>query len=150
MIRREMIWVLGIVAAGLPAAAVYAGAASSTADGKSASQAASAVSQPVQLAQAGSSEEQDRGDDSEWKEPSADDLKKIAKLPEADQRLAKSQRLCPVSGEPLGSMGVPPKIVLKNQPVFLCCKGCIDGAKENPDETLKKVAELKKAKKPKQ
>ena len=77
-------------------------------------------------------------------------MKNIQKLPKADQDLAKAQRQCPITREPLGSMGVPVKILLKKQPVFLCCKGCIDEAKEKPNETLKKVAELKKAKKPKQ
>ena len=37
-------------------------------------------------------------------------------------------------------MGVPVKITLRGQTVFLCCKGCVDKAKRNPDETLKKLA----------
>ena len=70
---------------------------------------------------------------------SADDLKNIEQLPEADRQLAIAQAICPVTGAALGSMGVPVKITLRGQPVFLCCKECIGKAKRNPDEMLKKV-----------
>jgi len=52
-------------------------------------------------------------------------LKNIAKLPPEDQKLALAQRICPVAGEPLGSMGVPIKIELECQVVFLFCKACV-------------------------
>ena len=68
----------------------------------------------------------------------------IAKLPEADRKIALEQKICPVENEPLGSMGVPVKITLKGQPVFLCCGGCKEAAQKDPEDTLKKVAELKK------
>jgi len=61
-------------------------------------------------------------------------------LPE-DQRLARAQKICPID-KPLGEMGKPVKIMLKGQPVFLCCVGCVKSAEADPDETLKKVAEL--------
>jgi len=48
----------------------------------------------------------------------------------------------------LGSMGVPYKVVLKGQPVLLCCPGCEGKAKDAPDETLEKVARLKSGKSP--
>ena len=38
-------------------------------------------------------------------------------------------------------MGVPVKITLRGQTVFLCCKGCVAKAKRSPEETLKKLAE---------
>ena len=44
-------------------------------------------------------------------------------------------------------MGVPEKIMLKDQPVFLCCDGCVAKAKANPEKTLATVAELIKANK---
>jgi hypothetical protein len=69
-----------------------------------------------------------------------DELKNIEQLPAEDRKLALEQRVCPVTGEPLGSMGVPVKITLRGQPVFLCCKGCTGAAKRNPDEILKKLA----------
>jgi hypothetical protein len=73
----------------------------------------------------------------------ADVKASLAKLSEEDQRLARSQKLCPVSDEPLGSMDVPIKLMIQEQPVFLCCKGCQKKALENPDGTLAKVKELK-------
>jgi hypothetical protein len=33
--------------------------------------------------------------------------------------------------------------MIKDQPVFLCCKGCQADALKHPEETLAKVAELK-------
>jgi len=74
--------------------------------------------------------------------PTGDDLKNIEQLPEADRRLALAQRICPVTGAALGSMGVPVKITLRGQPVFLCCKGCVGKAKRSPDEVLKKLADV--------
>jgi membrane fusion protein, copper/silver efflux system len=70
--------------------------------------------------------------------------KNLAQLSPEDQALAAHQKFCPVTGLMLGLMGVPVKVMLKNQPVFLCCPGCIEEAKSNPDRILKKVAELLK------
>lgn len=66
--------------------------------------------------------------------------KQLDKLPAGDRELAVAQVLCPITEEPLGSMGVPVKITLKGQPVFLCCKGCETDAVENADATLAKLA----------
>jgi membrane fusion protein, copper/silver efflux system len=74
-------------------------------------------------------------------EPTAEDLKNIEQLPEADRKLAIAQRVCPITGAVLGSMGVPVKITLRDQPIYLCCSGCVAKAQENPDETLKKIAD---------
>jgi Cu(I)/Ag(I) efflux system membrane fusion protein len=71
--------------------------------------------------------------------PEPDDLKNIEQLPEADRPLALKQRICPVTGAPLGSMGVPVKILLRGQTVFLCCKACVGKAKRSPEEMLKKL-----------
>jgi biotin carboxyl carrier protein len=40
-------------------------------------------------------------------------------------------------------MGPPIKIIVKGQPVFLCCKDCATDAQENPHQTLAKVDSLK-------
>jgi hypothetical protein len=67
-----------------------------------------------------------------------------AKLSPEDQRLVAAQEFCAVSTEKrLGSMGPPVKLVIKAQPVFLCCKNCQRQALANPDRTLAKVEELK-------
>ena len=74
------------------------------------------------------------------KTPSADDLKNIDQLPsEEDRRQAKAQAFCPVTGNPLGLMGVPVKITLRGKTVFLCCKACVGKAKADPEGTLKKL-----------
>lgn len=67
----------------------------------------------------------------------------FAQLSDEDRRLAEAQGYCAVAGKPLGSMGPPIKLMVKNQAVFLCCQGCENKAKSNPDKTLAKVAELK-------
>ena len=67
----------------------------------------------------------------------------FAKLSDEDRPLAEAQGYCAVTAEPLGSMGPPIKLVVNEQPVFICCKGCEKKAKSNPDKTLAKVAELK-------
>lgn len=69
----------------------------------------------------------------------------IAKLSAADQPLAETQLFCPIEeGSRLGSMGTPVKLMLDGKPVFLCCKGCEDAARENTKTTLAKVEEIKK------
>lgn len=71
--------------------------------------------------------------------PTPEELENIAQLSEGDRKPALAQRVCPITGAPLGSMGVPVKIVLQGKTVYLCCKGCIGKAKRNPDETLNKL-----------
>lgn len=63
----------------------------------------------------------------------------LAKLSPEDQALAEKQKVCPVSGEPLGAMGTPKKIEVKGQAVFICCEGCEEKLKANPDEYLAKL-----------
>lgn len=77
--------------------------------------------------------------------PDNEDIENINQLPEADRQQALAQGTCPVTGAVLGSMGVPIKITLRGQPVFLCCKGCIGKAKRSPDEMLKKLANAARA-----
>ncbi len=67
-----------------------------------------------------------------------------AKLDPADRALVEAQEWCVVSSdERLGSMGLPLKLDIKGQPVFVCCKGCKRKAEADPDKTLAKVEELK-------
>ena len=68
----------------------------------------------------------------------------LAKLNPEDRKLAEAQGYCAIeSDNRLGVMGVPYKIMIKDQPVFLCCKGCAKDAQKDPDKTLAKVKELK-------
>jgi hypothetical protein len=71
----------------------------------------------------------------------------FARLPGEDRRLAERQYWCPIlKNSRLGLMGTPVKVVLQEQPVFLCCETCRKDAFANPKETLAKVETLKKAK----
>ena len=63
----------------------------------------------------------------------------LAELSAADRALIEKQKTCPVSGEPLGSMGKPYKVTVKDRVVFLCCKGCEAEIKKNPEKYLAKL-----------
>jgi hypothetical protein len=70
----------------------------------------------------------------------------LAKLGPEDRMSAEAQKWCAVHNKNLlGSMGVPYKVTIKGQPVFLCCDGCEKTALADPDKTLAKVEELRKA-----
>ena len=69
----------------------------------------------------------------------------LAKLRPEDRKLAAAQNFCAVLAESrLGSMGVPVKVTLAGEPVFLCCEGCKPQALAEPEKTLQKL----KARKP--
>lgn len=68
----------------------------------------------------------------------------LAKLSPEDRRLAEEQKFCAVHGDSrLGSMGVPVKVMVKDQPAFLCCGNCKQKALADPDKTLARTQELK-------
>ncbi|MGI8981171.1 MAG: efflux RND transporter periplasmic adaptor subunit [Pirellulaceae bacterium] len=68
----------------------------------------------------------------------------LARLTPADRALAEQQRFCIVLKESrLGSMGIPVKIKVGNETVFLCCEGCEDSAKASPAATLARLKELR-------
>ena len=69
----------------------------------------------------------------------------MEKLSPEDRRLAETQVFCAIDQDsPLGSMGPIHKVMVKGQPVFLCCKGCEAEAKTHPDETLLQFQQLMK------
>jgi hypothetical protein len=71
----------------------------------------------------------------------------LAKLSPEDRKLAEEQGFCAVEiKNPLGSMGVPVKVTVKDQPVFLCCDSCETRAKAHADRTLTRVQQLKEKK----
>jgi hypothetical protein len=70
----------------------------------------------------------------------------LAKLSAEDRKLAEEQKYCAIESENLlGSMGKPYKVMIKDQPVFLCCDGCETRAKAHAERTLAKVQQLKEA-----
>ena len=69
----------------------------------------------------------------------------LGKLSTPDNRIAEAQEYCAISYDNrLGSMGVPVKVMLKGQPVFLCCAGCKAQAEAHPTETLQQAETSKK------
>jgi len=73
------------------------------------------------------------------KEAEAEIAAEMAKLLPADRALAQKQKVCAVTGEPLGSMGVPVKVTVNGRTVFLCCDGCEDELKNNPGKYLTRL-----------
>ena len=65
--------------------------------------------------------------------------KELAKLSDSDRKLAEAQKTCPVGGGLLGGMGVPIKLDVKSQPVFICCESCRDTIMDDPDTYLAKL-----------
>jgi YHS domain-containing protein len=59
--------------------------------------------------------------------------------PQDDKTLIARQKVCPVTGEPLGSMGPPFKVVVNGRTVFLCCKGCEKKIRQNPEKYFAKL-----------
>ena len=57
----------------------------------------------------------------------------VVALAESDRAAIARQSVCPVSGGQLGSMGTPVKLLIADQPVYLCCQGCIEKVRENPE-----------------
>ena len=63
----------------------------------------------------------------------------LAELTAEDRSAAEKQRVCPVSGEALGTMGKPCKVTVVGRTVFLCCQGCEAELRKNPDKYLAKL-----------
>jgi hypothetical protein len=60
-------------------------------------------------------------------------------LAEQDRLLAAKQKICPVTGEPLDSMGGPVRLVVEGRVVFVCCKGCEGPLRKAPAKYLSKL-----------
>ncbi len=64
----------------------------------------------------------------------------LAALEESDKEGIARQKVCPVTGEPLGSMGDPIKVLIDGTPLYLCCQGCVAKVKAAPETYLSKVS----------
>jgi hypothetical protein len=72
----------------------------------------------------------------------------MAKLSDADRKLAEAQGRCVImTDSPLGSMGMPLKLMIEGKPVFICCEGCREDVLAKPQEALSKAAALKQEQK---
>ena len=77
-------------------------------------------------------------------DPDAKVKASLAKLPKEDRELAELQKFCPVLTESrLGGMGIPVKLVVDGQTVFVCCSGCTTKALSNPKATIESVNRLR-------
>jgi len=77
-------------------------------------------------------------------DPEAAIQSSLAELSVGERKMALAQKFCPVmEGSRLGSMGVPTKVMVKDEPVFVCCKGCVRKAQRDADKTLAKTLELR-------
>jgi hypothetical protein len=63
----------------------------------------------------------------------------LASLSADDRAAALKQKICPVSGGPLGSMGAPVKVSVAGQDVFICCEHCEQPLKDEPAKHLAKI-----------
>ncbi len=65
--------------------------------------------------------------------------KKSHKLSPEDLRLAKQQKICPVTGLDLNSMGGPIPVEVSGRRIFICCVGCEKALKTDPNKHLAKL-----------
>ena len=71
------------------------------------------------------------------------EVAQIQQLPAEERQLAIQQTICPVSDMNLGSMGVPFKVVVDRQTVFVCCEGCRGDLLAKPSTHLAKLQKHK-------
>jgi len=65
----------------------------------------------------------------------------LAALNQSDQAGIARQRMCPVTGAALDSMGGPVKVLVGGQPLYLCCKGCLGKVQSSPEAYLRKASQ---------
>jgi hypothetical protein len=56
-----------------------------------------------------------------------------------DQALAARQKVCPVTGKRLGSMGMPVRVSVGGKAVLICCEGCEAALKKAPEKYLSRL-----------
>ena len=56
-----------------------------------------------------------------------------AKATEADKLGVAAQATCPIGGDDLNAMGGPIKVSRGDESLFVCCQGCLDPIKAEPD-----------------
>ncbi len=71
--------------------------------------------------------------------PSSTVSRPPAATPSDDAARIAKQKICPVTGELLGSMGAPVLVSVAGQSVYVCCKGCEKPLLRKPDEYLPKL-----------
>jgi Cu(I)/Ag(I) efflux system membrane fusion protein len=60
--------------------------------------------------------------------------------PVDDETLIAMQKVCPVTGAKLGSMGKPVRASAAGRTIFLCCAGCVDKLAAKPDYYVQRLS----------
>jgi hypothetical protein len=100
----------------------------------------------VALAAAGCNETKPSGGSADGpNDPKEQKIKvELNKLSPEDRALAEQQKFCVEAPDSrLGSMGVPIKLTVKGEPVFICCKACEGGVMQDQDKALARAKELR-------
>jgi YHS domain-containing protein len=66
----------------------------------------------------------------------------LAALDQGDEAGIARQRVCPVTGAALDSMGSPVKVLVGGQALYLCCKGCLAKVQSAPEAYLRKASQV--------
>jgi len=66
----------------------------------------------------------------------------LAGLSEDERQAVLAQAICPVSSHPLGSMGEPIKVEVDGKDVYICCAGCENPLKEDPEKYMDNLSTL--------
>jgi len=59
-----------------------------------------------------------------------------ASVPPASGLSSVGQKFCPVTGEPLDSMGGAIPVTAMGETIYVCCKGCVKSVNKNPEKYL--------------
>lgn len=68
-----------------------------------------------------------------------------SEIPPELKSLIVAQRICPVTGKPLGSMGIPLKVDVAGRIVLICCEGCERPLLKSPEKYLARLNDSKTA-----
>lgn len=60
----------------------------------------------------------------------------VVEITEADRPGIERQQVCPVTGARLGSMGPPVKVLIGQQPLYVCCQACVAKIQQEPEKYL--------------
>lgn len=63
----------------------------------------------------------------------------LKELSDAERAAVKQQKTCPVSGETLGAMGKPVRVMVDGKEVWICCSACKEPLLKDPEKHLKKL-----------
>ena len=69
----------------------------------------------------------------------------VVELDKSDADGIARQKVCPVTGAELGSMGDPIKVLVDGKPLYLCCRGCLGKVERDPEACLRKASGQKES-----